>query len=217
MIAIVAGGTGLVGSLLIEKLIADPEVEKVISVSRRPLSHVNQKLSEVIVSDLAELGQANEELKTQLKGDSYFCCLGTTIKAAGSKEKFKAVDHDAIVNFAKIAADHSAHSFQLVSSMGASSNSSFFYNQVKGQTEEALQKLKLRSLTIFRPGLLIGDRKEFRLAEKLFISVFQPLSKVLPASLSKRVATDVSVLAEHMLQSAKAAKPVLHRVEAGLI
>src|SRR6202051_4872010 len=132
MIAILSGGTGLTGSFVVRQFLADPAITKVISVSRRPWNILDAKLTEVLVSDLAEL----PSVESKIRGEIYFCCLGTTIGIAGSKENFEKVDHAAIVAFGKIAKAHDARSFTLVSSMGANARSMFFYNRVKGRTED---------------------------------------------------------------------------------
>src|ERR1700686_808748 len=163
MIATLIGGTGLTGSLLVRHLLADPPITTVISISRKSLQISNDKLTEVLISGLAEL----PSFESKLGGDLYFCCLGTTIKAAGSKQNFEKVDHAAVVDFAKIAKAHDAKSFTLVSAMGANANSMLFYNRVKGRTENDVRALGLRSLIIFRPALLFGPRHEFRLAERI--------------------------------------------------
>src|ERR1700692_1278898 len=150
MIATLIGGTGLTGSFLVRHLLADPAITKVISISRKSLQISNDKLTEVLISDLAEL----PSLESKLGGDLYFCCLGTTIKAAGSKPNFEKVDHDAVVAFAQIAKTPRASSCAPASGMGGKGNSSFFYNRVKGRTEYDVQALGLRCLIIFRPALL---------------------------------------------------------------
>src|SRR6202045_2825312 len=132
MIATVIGSTGLTGAFLVRDLLADSAITKVMSVSRRSLNISDSKLTEVLVSDLAEL----PTIQSKIRGELYFSCLGTTIKAAGSKENFEKVDHAAIVDFAKIANAHDAKSFTLVSAMGANPNSMLFYNRVKGRTED---------------------------------------------------------------------------------
>ena len=99
MIATAIGGTGLTGSLVVRKLVDDPAITKVISIARRSLEIPNPKLEEVLIHDLGEL----PALGSMLRGDFYFCCLGTTIEIAGSKEGFEKVDHDAVEAFAKIA------------------------------------------------------------------------------------------------------------------
>ena len=104
MIATIVGSTGLTGSFLVRQLLADSAITKVISVSRKPINISNAKLTEVLVADLAEL----PSIESKIRGNIYFCCLGTTIKAAGSKENFEKVDHDAFVEFARIAKAHDA-------------------------------------------------------------------------------------------------------------
>jgi uncharacterized protein YbjT (DUF2867 family) len=158
MIVTVIGSTGLTGSFLVRQLLVDSAITKVVSVSRKSLNISNATLTEVPVSDLAAL----PSIQSEIRGDLYFCCLGTTIKAAGSRENFQKVDHDAVVAFAKIAKSHDATSFTLVSAMGANTNSMFFYNEMKGRTENDVETLGLRSLIIFRPALLVGPRAEFR-------------------------------------------------------
>jgi len=206
MIATVIGSTGLTGSLLVRQLLADSTIAKVISVSRKSLNILNARLTEVLTSDLAEL----PSIESRIRGELYFCCLGTTIKAAGSKEKFEKVDHDAVVAFAKIAKAHNASSFTLVSGMGANANSMFFYNDVKGRTEDDLKALGLRSLIIFRPALLVGPRVEIRLAEKVAAVTLVPLSRLLPARIQKSLITKAETLAMRMLAEGKAAPSGIH-------
>src|SRR3984957_9820361 len=137
MIATVIGSTGLTGSFLVQELLADSAIAKLMSVSRRSLSISNSKLTEVLISDLADL----PTIQSKIRGELYFCCLGTTIKAAGSKKNFEKVDHAAVADFAKIAKAHDAKSFTLVSAMGANANSMLFYNRVKGRTEDDVKAL----------------------------------------------------------------------------
>lgn len=210
MIATLIGGTGLTGSILLRKLLGNPAITKVISVSRRPAGVSDAKLVEVRVSDLAELPRVEPELR----GELYFCCLGTTIKAAGSRENFERVDLDAILTFARIARAHDATSFTLVSATGADARSRFFYNRVKGRTEEDVKALSLRSLTIFRPALLVGPRREFRLAECVATNTLVPISRLLSARAGKRLGTDAETLAGRMAAEGKAARPGIHIVEA---
>jgi uncharacterized protein YbjT (DUF2867 family) len=203
MIATVIGSTGLTGSFLVRQLLADSAITQVISVSRKSLSIPNSKLIQVLISDLADL-------PSEIRGDLYFCCLGTTIKAAGSKENFDKIDHDAVVAFAKIAKTHDATSFTLVSAMGANTNSMFFYNQVKGRTENDVKTLGLRSLIIFRPALLVGPRAQFRLGERLATVTLVPLSRFLPTRTQSSLITKAEGLAMRMLAEGKAALPGIH-------
>jgi len=182
----------------------------VISISRRTLEISNPKLAEVLISDLARLSS----IESKIRGDLYFCCLGTTIKAAGSKENFEKVDHAAIVAFAKIARAHDAKSFTLVSAMGANANSMIFYNRVKGQTENDVRALGLRSLIIFRPALLAGPRHEFRLSERIMVKTLVPLSLALPVRIQKSLVTKAEALAARMLAEGKAAPTGVHLIQA---
>jgi uncharacterized protein YbjT (DUF2867 family) len=195
MIAVICGATGLVGNSLVEKLLKDEAYTSVISVSRKPLVHTHAKLTEILIENLTEL----DKVQSQLKGTHYYCCLGTTIKAAKSKENFKKVDFDAIIAFAKIANFHNAYSFSVISAKGANEHSPIFYNRTKGQTESALISMKLSRLLIYRPGLLLGERKEKRLLEHCAIACFKPMSYFLPKRLIKTIATDVDRLARKMI------------------
>lgn len=210
MTAILIGGTGLTGSFLVRQLLADSAITRVISVSRKRLNIADTKLTEVLVADLAEL----PSVASKIRGDIYFCCLGTTIKAAGSKENFEKIDHAAIVTFATIAKSHDARTFTLVSAMGANANSIVFYNQVKGRTENDVKALGLRSLIVFRPALLVGPRHEFRLGEKIATKILVPLAQLLPGRTQKRLITEAETLARRMLTEGKAASAGVHVIQA---
>jgi uncharacterized protein YbjT (DUF2867 family) len=153
-------------------------------------------------------------METKIRGELYFCCLGTTIKAAGSKENFERVDHDAIVAFARIAKAHNARSLTLVSAIGANARSMIFYNQVKGRTEDDAKAVGLRSLIIFRPALLVGPRQEFRLAEKIATKTLVPLSQILPTRIRKSLITEAETLATRMMAEGKAAPAGVHVIPA---
>ncbi|HEX4536543.1 MAG TPA: NAD(P)H-binding protein [Candidatus Acidoferrum sp.] len=210
MIATIIGSTGLTGSFLVRQLLADSAITKVMSVSRRPLNISNSKLTEVLISDFADL----PTIQSKIPGELYFCCLGTTIKAAGSKENFEKVDHAAIVDFARAAKVHDAKSFTLVSAMGANANSMLFYNCVKGRTEDDVKALELRSLIIFRPALLVGPRTKFRLGERLVTKTIAPLSRLFPTRIQMSLITKAETLAMRMLAAGKAAPPGIHIIVA---
>jgi uncharacterized protein YbjT (DUF2867 family) len=199
MIAVVAGATGLVGSRVLSPLLQDSAFESVIALARRPLAQTHPKLKTVLIHDLQELPAMKEELR----GDVYFCCLGTTIKTAGSQEAFRRVDLDAVVEFGRIAKAHGARSFVLVSAAGSDPKSSLFYSRVKGEAEQALGLLGLHRLVIARPGLLIGDRKESRPAERAAIVATRLVSAVTPRFILDRFATPVDDLAEILVREAK--------------
>ena len=168
-VALLAGSTGLIGNQLLELLLADSNYSKVIALSRTPLPISNPKL-ENIVLEVEQL-----EKHAELTADDVFCCLGTTMKQAGSKAAFRKVDFDYPLQLAKILKSNGAQQFLLVSALGANNNSSIFYNQVKGEIEEAIKLIGFKALHIFRPSLLLGSRKEQRSGEdaaKVFYKIF---------------------------------------------
>jgi uncharacterized protein YbjT (DUF2867 family) len=169
-IALLAGCTGLIGSQLLELLLNDNRYSGIIAISRKPISTVNAKLTN-LVCELHDLSN----YKNQLEADDVFCCLGTTIKKAKSKEAFRAVDLDAPLLLARISKEHGAKKFLLVSLLGADKNSSIFYNKIKGEVEEAIKQVGFDSFHILRPSLLLGPRKEKRSGEdaaKFFYKIF---------------------------------------------
>ncbi|HEY3448611.1 MAG TPA: NAD(P)H-binding protein [Myxococcales bacterium] len=172
-IAIVAGGTGLVGSLLVEELLARPEWTKVVTVGRRKTGREHAKLEEQVV-DFASLGA-----QALPRAEAAFCCLGTTIKKAGSQQAFRAVDLDAVVAFARAARAGGAERFFVVTAAGADPRSRIFYNRVKGEAEEALRQVGFASLGIARPSLLLGERAESRPGERFAVAVSRALRPLL--------------------------------------
>jgi uncharacterized protein YbjT (DUF2867 family) len=160
----VLGATGLVGGECLRLLLDDSGVSRVVALARRPLSDgsVSGKLRVEIV-DFDRLASRGELFDV----DQIFCALGTTIKQAGSQEAFRRVDLEYPLAAAKLGVEHGARHFLLVSAIGASARSRFFYNRVKGELEDALRTLAYRSITIVRPSLLLGDRPQFRLGEQI--------------------------------------------------
>ena len=162
--ALIFGATGAVGSQLLDLILNGDQYQQVIVVARRPATLVHVKLVWVetefdALNDLVPL--------SGLTGGDAYCCLGTTIKAAGSKEKFHQVDYDYVVNAARFAKKCNAMKFSMISSIGADAKSNYFYSQTKGEAETAVIAAKLPSLRIFRPSLLKGKRAEFRLKEEI--------------------------------------------------
>jgi nucleoside-diphosphate-sugar epimerase len=191
-IAFLAGTSGLVGMQLLHQLITSDKYQRIISFGRRELALKHPKLIQV-TGDFKDITSWNLEDKIreremggehfnliQKLNDNYtlidcFCTLGTTIKAAGSKEKFFEIDHDFVVNFAKWAQENGANQFLYVSASGADKNSNIFYSQVKGKVEESLQEVGFEHVGIFRPALLMGNRLEFRLGEEFAKILMKPL------------------------------------------
>jgi len=157
---LLAGATGLTGEHLLDRLLSEPTVARVLAPTRRPLA--THPHLENPVGDL-------QALLPQLSGqvDTAFCCLGSTLKQAGSQEAFRAVDHDLVLAFARRARELGARHLVVISALGANPGSKVFYNRIKGETEAALKAMDWPQLTIARPSLLLGARHEFRLGERL--------------------------------------------------
>lgn len=160
--ALLAGATGLVGSHVLEELLADPTWARVVTVGRRATDRHHEKLEQRIV-DLSAI-EAHSDLP---RADDVFCCLGTTIRQAGSQEAFRRVDHDFVLGLARAGLQIGATQFLLVSAIGADPQARVFYSRVKGEVEVAVRALPYRAVQIFRPGLLLGHRTEFRLGERI--------------------------------------------------
>lgn len=192
-IALVIGATGLIGDLLCRRLVESDAYDKVKVLIRSSMPWQHPRLQEIKFDFDYPNG-----LLTQ--ADDIFCCLGTTIRKAGSKEAFRKVDYQYPMDIARLGLDNGAKQFSIVSSMGADSQSTFFYNRVKGDVEHDLSSLGYPTLMIFRPSLLLGQRPEFRFGEKLGEGLMRLVSPLIPA---KYKAIDASKVANAMLQTAQ--------------
>lgn len=163
--AVVFGGTGLVGNELIKELIENQDYGKIIAVTRKDFSILDPKLEQLFFLDFTQLMQ----LKEELSATEYFCCIGTTIKAAGSQQSFRQVDLDIPCEIARLAETLSVPHLVVVSSMGADASSSNFYLKTKGEMEKAVREIYSGSLKFVRPSLLMGERKEPRFGESVAI------------------------------------------------
>lgn len=157
------GATGLVGREILRLLRADPAVHRIVAPVRRPFDEPHDPKVQIEVTDFDALQSRGDLFAV----DQIFCALGTTIKQAGSQSAFRRVDLEYPLAAARLGADHGASHYLVVTAVGASASSRVFYNRVKGELEDGLRTLPYRSLTIARPSLLLGDRKEHRLAEEL--------------------------------------------------
>jgi len=156
------GATGLVGREVLTLLLNDAGAGRVVVIARRPTGARHAKLEEHVF-DLGEMAAHADVFAV----DQIVCALGTTIKVAGSQERFRTVDHDYPLEAARIGKTKGATHYLLVSSMGANAHSRVFYSRVKGETERDLIALGYRSTTIVRPSLLLGDRAEHRAGERI--------------------------------------------------
>ena len=175
MKVLILGATGLVGRNALAQALARPVVTQVIAPTRKPLATKDKLMNpvapklELLLSEVASW-----------EPDAAICATGTTIRKAGSKEAFRSVDHDLPLSFARLAHQAGAQDFALVSAIGASVDSSFFYARVKGELERDVREIGFRSLTILRPSIIEGERDEVRLAESLVLKLSHFLSPVLP-------------------------------------
>ncbi len=162
--AVLAGATGLVGGECLRQLLVSRRYGRVIVVTRRELGAGLQhdKLHDVVV-EFARLG----DVKSQLCGDHVFCALGTTIRKAGSQQRFREVDYEFPLRLAQLTLGNGARHFSVVSALGASRSSPFFYSRVKGEMEEGLRQMGWSGLAILRPSVIAGERAESRPLERL--------------------------------------------------
>lgn len=174
--ALVAGATGLIGGQLLELLLADRYYDKVIAISRKPLEQESSRLQNSVI-DFAQL----ESAATDLKADDVYCCLGTTIKQAGSQSAFRKVDYEYPAQLARITKQNGARQYLLVSALGADPSSGIFYNRVKGETEVAIHEVGFESVHVMRPSLLMGPRKEHRSGEEAAKVFYKYLGFLIPA------------------------------------
>lgn len=166
---LITGGTGLVGDHLLRMLIQEKRVSGIAAPTRRPLADIPH----VFNPHDPQLTDALAQVSTPV--DIAFCCLGTTRREAGSKEAFVHADYTLVIDTALTAKKLGASHFLVVSALGASAHSPFFYNKVKGEMEEALIAQQWPRLTIVRPSMLLGDRQKRRFNESLMAPLFQLL------------------------------------------
>ena len=200
--AIIIGATGLTGSALLNKLLNDDNFNRVISFSRKQIKLTHPKL----IQHTIDFNQLNN-YKDLIKGDVVFCCMGTTIKTAGSQEAFKKVDLIYPTEFAKIAKQNGVKSFYLQSSLGADSNSNNFYLKTKGEAEHKIQQLNFMSFAVFKPSILLGKRFEFRFGEFVVKVVMRLFSFLFIKKLKRYKAIHANQVAIAMINQAKLNKP----------
>ena len=188
------GGTGLVGRALLAALSTDLDYAGVTAIGRR----------EVKVPGVRSVVVENEKLSAEhVPGTARvaFCCLGTTIKVAGSQEAFRAIDHDLVLRYAEACKAQGVRSFHVVSALGADPGSRIFYNRVKGEMERAVAALGFESVCAYRPSFLEGEREQPRPGEGLGVAAVKALRPLLPR---KYRAIPADVVARAMAQHAKA-------------
>jgi uncharacterized protein YbjT (DUF2867 family) len=203
MRAIIIGATGLVGNLVLNELLSDGDFSEVRIFVRRSTGISHPKLKE-FVNPMKDIGS----LKSEIQGDVLFNAIGTTIKQAGSKAEQQRIDRDLPIAFAGIASGNEVSMMLNVSSVGANINGGF-YLKTKAEMEQGTEKFFPGKVFHFRPGLLIGNRKEFRFAEKISTGVMNVIDPILTGGSKKYRSMPVDKLAKAMVNLSKnpAGKP----------
>ncbi len=172
----VIGSTGLIGLEFLKGIEAG-DYRGVTAISRRNIPNLSRKpFIKQALHDFSNL----EDMRAELKSEVVVCTLGTTIKTAGSQERFFEIDHNIPLEVAKIAREEGCERFILVSSIGADARSRVFYSRVKGKLEDALKEVGFSRLDILRPSMLLGDRGEKRPGEFIGKLIMQPIAFLIP-------------------------------------
>ena len=202
--AFVVGATGLIGKRLLAVLLESGYYKEVVALTRKPLEdHANLK-------NLIGSYSGLDDLSLEIRGDDIYCCLGTTMKTAGSEEKFRQVDYEYPVKVAEAAFKNGAQQFLIITAMGADPKSPVFYNKVKGEVEERLKDIPYPSLQIFRPALLLGPRDEKRLGEAAAQKIFKGINFLFVGPLKKYKAIHFEKVASAMFSVAKEQRQGVH-------
>lgn len=207
IVAYVIGASGLVGRHLVERLLLDKDYSEVRVGVRRGLGFTHPKLVEEIV-DFTHI-----EGVSLIGVDAVFCCLGTTIKQAGSQEAFKTVDLEYPWSFAQLSERDGVRFYGVVTALGSDPQSSVFYSRVKGTLEQRLKGLESLTVVVFRPSMLLGDRTDFRFVERVGGFLMELLRPIMVGSVARYRAIQASVVAESMLRVSKIQKGGFRIVE----
>jgi uncharacterized protein YbjT (DUF2867 family) len=211
--AVILGATGLIGGHCLEILLRGEFYAGVTTLGRRAAPAEHPKLSQRVV----DLAQPESFAHLLAPHTDVFCCLGTTIKTAGSEAAFRRVDYEYPLNVARVAAQRDDTHFLLVSSLGADAASRLFYSRVKGEAEAAISALPFAGVHIFRPSLLLGERAEFRFGERVAELAAAPLSLLMLGPLRKYRPIHARTVAQAMTRTARAARAGMEILESGQI
>jgi hypothetical protein len=178
--AIIIGASGLIGSTLLDILLTQPEYTEVFVLVRKEIAVKHKKLTQLVV-DFDKL----DDYADVITGHAIFCCLGTTKKNTPDKNTYRKIDHDYPVKLAQIGAKNGVEQFHIVTALGADPNSSIAYPKLKGETEEDVKKSGIKSIYIYQPSMITGDRKENRPLEKIITVIMRVIDPLLIGSLKK--------------------------------
>ena len=196
--ALIFGSSGLIGNYLLELILKDNNYNKIKLFVRSDLTDVNSKI-EIIKTDFNNI----ENHKDKIVGDDCFFCIGTTRKNTPDKNEYIKIEYNLPIEVAKIAKSNSINNFIYISSLGANPNAASLYLKNKGKTEEELIKLNFSNLSILRPSILLGNRKENRVGEKIGIFAMKTLSPLFLGNMKKYKPIKVEYVSKAMLQVAQ--------------
>ena len=200
--ALLAGASGLVGGHCLRRLLANPVYGSVTILVRRPFPLSHSKLAQIVVDfDHFALDPGQDT------AEDVYCCLGTTIRKAGSQDAFRRVDFDYPLQLARCSKACGARRFLMVSALGADANSSVFYNRVKGEVEQAVREVGIDRSYFFRPSLLLGERVEFRLGERIGMAVAALIAPLLVGRLRRYRPIEADAVAAAMVYAASCDLP----------
>lgn len=200
--ALILGASGLTGNILLKKILDSNTYDKVYVYTRSSLNIIHPALEEKLVDF--------DTLHDAVPAEDVFCCLGTTIKKAGSQEAFKKVDYGYPLKVAQLQSAAGSKNFLVISAIGASSTSSIFYSRVKGAMEEAISALPFQQVYIFRPSFIAGKRKEKRLAEEIALPVLKLINPLFMGPLKKYRSVSAEAIANAMLYYAQHPETGVH-------
>lgn len=196
--ALIIGSTGLIGSELLNLLLDSNDYLKVITFVKRDTGIKHRKLTQHIIDF-----DKPETYKELVVGDDFFCTIGTTIKKAGSKEAFRKVDFEYPRQFAAFALQNKVQKYLIISSLSADANSGNFYLKTKGEIQDFLKDCNFESVAVLQPSLLLGNRTEFRLGEKVGAFFMKTLSFLFLGNLKKYKPIESKTVAKALLKIAQ--------------
>lgn len=208
---LIIGASGLIGGELLGNCLGNNDFDKITLIVRSKINLENQKLNQILIPEFSNEKILNTVLPTDI--DIAFCGLGTTIRAAGSKGRFREVDYGFVVAFAKLISKNKVPTLFIVSALGASASSNVFYSKTKGEMERDVSTLSIRNLYFLKPSLLIGERYKKRVGEELGIIFYKSVGRFLPKKIQAFTGTKVVDILEFFKKEILQLKPGIHQVK----
>ncbi len=203
--ALVVGATGLIGKELVQRLLFSEEYSTVKVLVRRKMDIVHPKLISIVV-DFDHI----QNYASDIYGDVFFSCLGSTKSKTPDKKEYYKIDHDYPLLLARIAYDNYINEFHLISSIGANPDSRIFYVRMKGETERDISAIPFKTIHIYRPSLLTGNRKEKRVMEKIGLIMWKLINPILLGALRKYRSISDKTIAIAMIKNASRSTTGVH-------